>query len=113
MSRPRLIPLGRHLLPGLVAVGLFATMAATFLTVGDTDPLTWAFTDPGGVGDVGSVVSGIGYALLGQPAQAGAETVYQETESFLVALIVLAVVLDAALDGALMLADRDNGGDGQ
>lgn len=113
MTRPRLIPIGRHLVPGLVAAGLFVTMALTFLTVGDTDPLTWAFTDPAGIDDLGSVVSGIGYALLGEPASAGAETAYQNTESFLVALIVLAVVLDAALDGALMLADRDEGGDGQ
>lgn len=112
MSRPRLIPLGRHLIPGLIAVGLFVTMALTFLTVGDSDPFTWAFTDPAGISDVDSVVSGLGYALLGEPASAGAETVYRNTESFLVALILLAVVLDAALDGALMLAGRE-GGDSQ
>jgi len=112
MTRPRLIPVGRHLVPGLIAVGLFVTMALTFLTVGDTDPLTWSFTEPGGFGDV-SVVSGIGYALLGEPDGPGGALASLNTESFLVALIVLAVVLDAALDGALMLADRDEGGDSQ
>jgi NADH-quinone oxidoreductase subunit J len=111
MTRPRLIPLGRHLVPGLLAVGLFATMALTFLSVGETGPIDWAFTDAQGFGDV-SVVSGIGYALIGEPVVAGTDTV-GGTENFLVALIVLAVVLDAALDGALMLASRDEGGDGQ
>jgi len=112
MRRPRLIPLGRHLLPGLVAVGLFATMALTFLTAGETGPLETFFTDPEGFPDV-SIVSGIGYALIGDPAAAGAEAVYENTESFLVALVALAVLLDAALDSALMLARRDDGGDQQ
>jgi NADH-quinone oxidoreductase subunit J len=112
MSRPRLIPLGRNLLPGLIALGLFATMALTFLTAGDSGPLESAFADPDGFPDV-SIVSGLGYALIGDPAAAGTEAVYENTESFLVALIVLAVLLDAALDGALMLATRDDGGDEQ
>ena len=110
MNRPRLIPLGRHLVPGFVAVALFVVMAMTVLTAGDTDPLEPLVTDADGFADV-SIVSGIGYALLGDPAAAGEAAVYQNTDSFLVALVVLGVVLDAALDGSLMLASRDEGGD--
>jgi len=109
MSRPRLIPLGPHLVPGLVAVGLFVTLALTVLTAGDTGFVESAFTDPARFGDV-SVVSGIGYALIGEPAAVDTPGGLG-TESFLVALILLAVVLDAALDGALMLASRDEGGE--
>jgi NADH-quinone oxidoreductase subunit J len=112
MTRPRLIPLGRHLLPGLIAVGLFVTMALTFLTVGETGPIEWEFTAVEGFGGE-SVVSGIGYALIGDPDAVGGVLGEVGTESFLVAFIVLAVVLDAALDGALMLASRDDGGDQQ
>ena len=106
MSRPRLIPLGRHLVPGIIAVGLFSLLAATFLTAGDSGPFETVFDDPPGFPDV-SIVSGIGYALIGEPAAAGAEAVYEHTESFLVALILIALLLDAALDGALMLASRE------
>ena len=102
-TRPRLIPLGRHLLPGLIAVALFAILAATFL-LGEFDAPVGEFPDV-------SIVSGIGYALIGEPAAAGSELVYEETESFLLALLLIAVLLDAALDGALMLAKRDSGGD--
>ena len=48
-----------------------------------------------------SVVGGIGRALIGIGGGI-------ETESFVVALIVIAIALDAALDGALMLARRDD-----
>lgn len=111
MSR-RFVPVGRHLRPGLIAVGLFATLALTVLTAGNTGVLESAFTDPTGFGDA-SVVPGIGYALIGEPAAAGAEAVHERTESFLLALVLLAVVLDAAIDGALMLADRRDGGDNE
>jgi NADH-quinone oxidoreductase subunit J len=96
MSRPRLVPLDRRLLPGLIAVALFAVIAAVVLGhefVGEA------------VGFDGvSVVSGIGYALIGASDLAAVPV-----ESFLVALILIAIVLDAALDGALMLAKRDGG----
>jgi len=108
MSRPRLVALDRRLLPGLVAVALCATLAATVLTVGDTGPAEFVLTDPAGFGDASSV-TGIGYALLGDPAAAGSAAVYEHTESFLVALVVLGAVLDAAASGALLLADRDGG----
>lgn len=100
-TRPQFIPLGRHLLPGFIAFFLFAAMAATFL-VGDFNAL-----DTGVFDDI-SVISGIGYALIGAAEQGG----FDQTENFLVALILIAIVLDAALDGALMLASQDDeGGD--
>lgn len=96
MSRPRLVPLDRRLLPGLIAVALFVVIAAVVLGhefVGEA------------VGFDGvSVVSGIGYSLIGASDLAAVPV-----ESFLVALILIAIVLDAALDGALMLAKRDGG----
>lgn len=96
-TRPRFIPLGRYLVPGLIAVLFFAVFAATFLTAD--------FPDPAGFPDV-SIVETIGYALVGFGDQGGVDT-----ENFLVAFILIAILLDAALDGALMLAKRDDGGE--
>jgi NADH-quinone oxidoreductase subunit J len=101
-TRPRLVSLDRTLLTGLVAVGLFAVMAAIFLSAD--------FASAEGFGGA-STLTGIGYALLGEVSSAGPEAVYDNSENFLVALILMAVLLDAALDGALMLAERDDGGD--
>jgi NADH-quinone oxidoreductase subunit J len=109
-TSPRPIGLDRSLLPGLIAIALFVIMAAIFLGADATGVFESAFADPEGFADV-SIVSGIGYALLGNAAAAGSEAVYQNTESFLVALILVSVLLDAALDGALMLAKRDDGGE--
>ena len=97
-TRPQLIPLGRHLLPGFIAILLFGGMAGTFLLA--------EFPEPAGFPDV-SIVAAIGYALIGAAEHGGVP----DTENFLVALILIAIVLDAALDGALMLADRGDGGD--
>jgi len=105
-TRPRLIRPGRRLLPGLVAVALFGIMAAVFLTAEGTGPLEAAFADPAGFPDT-SIVGAIGYALIG-----AAEYGVEGTENFLVALVLIAILLDAALDGALMLAKRDEGGEG-
>jgi NADH-quinone oxidoreductase subunit J len=102
-TRPRLISLDRSLITGLIAVGLFAVMAAIFLSA--------EFGASAGFPDGVSTITGIGYALLGEVSSAGPEAVYDNSENFLVALILLAVLLDAALDGALMLAKRDDGGD--
>jgi NADH-quinone oxidoreductase subunit J len=109
-SRPRPIDLNRSLVPGLIAVALFAIMTLVFLTANGTAPFESAF-ETDGFADV-SVVAGIGYALIGAAESAGSEVLYRSTENFLVALILVAVLLDAALDGALMLAKRDEGGDG-
>lgn len=95
MSRPRL-KLGRHLWRGLGAVALFAVLAYVALTT--------PFSEPVGFAD-GSITASIGYAIIGMEHMAE-----HQTESFLVALITIAVVLDAALEGAVMLARRDVGG---
>lgn len=92
MSRPRL-KLGRHLLPGVVAIALFATMAWVFLGAG--------FGEPAGFEPGASVIDSIGFALIDVTDAA------IPTEGFLVSLIVIALVLDAALDGAIHLARRD------
>jgi len=84
---------GSHLLPGLVAVALFAVMATVFLTAG--------FAAPAGFGDA-SVMEAIGYALLNIDVDNGIPV-----EGFLFAFILIAVALDAALDGAIMLARRE------
>jgi NADH-quinone oxidoreductase subunit J len=77
---------------GLVAVALFAFLAATFLTAG--------FGTAGPFPE-GSVTASIGYAMFDLP---GADI---GGEGFLVSFILIAVVLDAALDGAVMLAKND------
>lgn len=102
-TRPELIDIDRSVLPGLLAVVLFGVMAATFLAAD--------FTEVAGFPEGVSIVSGIGYALIGAVGEAGTEAIYQNTENFLVALILIAILLDAALDGALMLAKRDEGGE--
>jgi len=51
-----------------------------------------------------SIVAGIGNALIGIESAV-------PTEGFLVAFVLIAIALDAALDGALMLAKREEGED--
>lgn len=99
-TRPQRVPFGKNLLPGVIAIALFAIMASVFLT-STFDPATL----PTGFEESG-IVSDIGYSLLGAGEQADLPV-----EDFLVALILLAILLDAALDGALMLAKRDEGGE--
>jgi NADH-quinone oxidoreductase subunit J len=94
-TKPRPISLDRSALPGLIAFGLFTVMAAVF--VGAEFGSAEGF--PAGV----SIVAGIGNSLLG--ITDGGLVV----ESFLVALILIAIALDAALDGAILLAERDGG----
>lgn len=103
-TRPRSIDLDRSLLPGLVAAALFAVMAVVFLRA--------SFDGITGFDEGVSVVEGIGYALIGAPEQVTiSESADVGTEDFLVGFLLIAVLLDAALDGALMLAKRDDGGD--
>ena len=94
MSKPE-IRGGSRLLPGLIAVALFGVLAWVFLTA--------SFEPPAGF--EGSVVEGIGYALLNITVDG-----VPYSEGFLAAFILIALVLDAALDGAIMLARRDEEG---
>jgi len=95
MRRPRLasdLDLG----PGIAALALFGVLAAVFLTAG--------FDAPAGFEAGASVMEGIGYALFDLADQSPLVT-----EGFLFAFLAIAVVLDAALDGALLLARREGG----
>jgi len=94
-TRPRPIDIDRSIVPGLAAFVLFAVMALVYVTAD--------FGAAAGFPDGESVVAGIGTALLGLTTERFVP------EGFLVALILMAVVLDAALDGALMLAKREEG----
>jgi NADH-quinone oxidoreductase subunit J len=94
-TRPRPISFDRSVVPGLAAVALFVVMAAVFVSA--------EFGSAAGFPGDTSIVAGIGNALLGVTSGEFAP------EGFLVALILIAVVLDAALDGALMLAKREGG----
>ena len=92
MSRPRL-KLGSHLVPGVLALGLFGLFAAVFLTA--------PIGEPAGFPAGESIVASIGFSLLNVEAPI-------DVDGFLIALLTIALVLDAALDGALLLARRDD-----
>ncbi len=94
MSRPR-FRIGTHLLPGVIAVVLFGVMAAVFLTA--------SIGEPAGFGDA-SVIESIGFSLLNITTAEGTIP----TEGFLAAFILIALALDAALDGSIMLARRED-----
>lgn len=98
-SRPQL-RIGRQLAPGLIAVALFVLFVVAILRS--------SFAEPAGFPADVSIIANIGFALLN--VDAGAIS----SEGFLVAFIAMAVVLDAALSGAVMLAsrDEDEGGEG-
>ena len=98
-TRPRPVSFDRSLLPGLAAVALFVLLAAVALTA-DFGDLVAEFGFPADQ----SIVGSIGAALIGLEAAI-------PTESFVVALIVIAVALDAALDGSIMLAKREDEGE--
>jgi hypothetical protein len=81
---------------GLGAVGLFAVITAATLAADFDAPRGF----PSGEG---SITEGIGNALFNF---AGPEWY---GEGFLAAFIIVAVVLDVALDSSLLLAKRDEG----
>lgn len=91
---------GSHLLPGLIAVALFIVMAAVVLAS--------TFPEPAGFDPGAHITASIGFALFNIPAGD------VPSEGFLAAFLIVAIALDAALDGAVMLARRDdapNGGE--
>ncbi|WP_049984870.1 NADH dehydrogenase [Halobellus rufus] len=94
-TKPEL-KLGSHLVPGLAAAALFVVMAAAILSS--------SMPEPQGFAEGANITASIGYAMfnldLGDVAG----------ESFLVAFIVIAITLDVALDGAVHLARREDGG---
>ncbi|ELY60726.1 hypothetical protein C491_02100 [Natronococcus amylolyticus DSM 10524] len=95
--------LGESLLPGILAVALFGVMAMIALNTGFADEMVGF---PEGI----SVTSEIGYALFDFTALQSTEGSIGNTEPFLVSFLLVAVVLDAALDAALVLAKRETEG---
>jgi len=81
--------------PGVAAIALFVVLAAVFVGA--------PFGDAAGgfEGDAG-VTASIGYSMFNIDAPDAIPS-----EGFLVTFILIAVVLDAALDGAVMLATRE------
>ncbi len=94
-SRPH-FRIGSHLAPGVVAVALFLVMA--YVALGADLPTAAGFPA------AESVTENIGFALFNVPTTI-------PTDGFLVAFILIALVLDAALDGAVLLARREEEGE--
>lgn len=86
--------LGSHLAPGLAAVALFFVLAFVFLTS--------SFPAPQGFPTDANITANIGYALF------NIEAGEIPAEGFIVAFFAIAIVLDAALDGSVMLARRED-----
>ena len=91
-TRPRL-NLGNHLLSGIAAIALFGVLAAVFLTS--------TFPEPQGFPDGAHITAAIGFAMFDIPAGD------VPAEGFIASFFIIAIVLDAALDGAVMLARRE------
>ena len=100
-DRPRLNTDG-SLVTGLAAVGLFVVLAGVFLGV--------SFPAPAGFGEGAAITKSLGAAMfdIAPSALMGDGETAVPGEGFLVAFLLIAIVLDAALDGALMLAKRDD-----
>jgi len=95
VSRPQLVR-DLNLVRGVAALALFVVLAVVFVTA--------TFPSGGGFEAGVSITAGLGYALFDMVDQSPIVT-----EGFLVSFILIAVVLDAALDGALLLARREDG----
>ncbi|AUX09773.1 NADH-quinone oxidoreductase subunit J2 [Halalkaliarchaeum desulfuricum] len=88
---------GRNrLLPGLAAVALFVVMAIVFVTA--------PFGPAAGFPEGESIVMNLGYALF------DLELGEIPAEGFLAAFLIIAVLLDVAIDSAIFLAKREEGG---
>ena len=88
-----------RLLPGLAAVALFAVLAAAIVTA-SIDALDGPMTFPAGE----SIVKNIGFALV------DLELGEIQSEGFLAAFLIVALLLDVAIDAAIFLAKREEGG---
>ena len=84
---------------GLAAIALFVVFGAVFMGV--------SFPAPAGFGEGASITKSLGAALFDIEPSLLVGDAAVPAEGFLVAFILIAVALDAALDGALMLAKRD------
>jgi NADH-quinone oxidoreductase subunit J len=103
-TKPELSTEG-SLVAGLAAVALFVVFAAVFMTA--------SFPAPVGFGESAAITTSLGAAMfdISPSVLMGEGETAVPSEGFLVAFVVIAVVLDAALDGALMLAKREESGE--
>jgi len=103
-TKPRLNTDG-SLVAGLAAVALFAVLAVVFLGAG--------FPAPAGFPEGAAITKSLGAAMFdiapGQLMDEGEAAI--PAEGFLIAFLLIGVLLDAALDGALMLAKREESGE--
>lgn len=97
---------GGRLWPGIVSILLFLGFLVAILQPRGDAGIGEIFGRGVGFPEGESVIANIGYAMLHLHGDAGGI----EVESFLVALILIAVLLDAALGGAVLLASRDDEG---
>ena len=95
-TKPEL-DLGSHLVPGLAAIALFVVMAGAFLSA--------EFPAPQGFPADANITASIGYAMFNLDFGS------VPAESFLVAFLIIAIALDAAIDGAIILARRESDGE--
>ena len=95
--------LGSALLPGILAVALFAIIALVVINT----PFNGMEGFPEGI----SVTSEIGYAMLDLTPLQSTEGSMGATEPFLISFFLAAIVLDAALDASIVLAKREEGGE--
>jgi len=90
---------------GLAAVALFVVLSVVFLTT--------SFPTPAGFPEGAAITKSLGAAMFdiapGQLMDDGEAAV--PAEGFLVAFLLIGVLLDAALDGAVMLAKREEAGE--
>ena len=104
MNKPQLNTEGNYV-AGLAAVALFTVFALVFLTT--------SFPVPAGFPDGAAITKSLGAAMFdiapGAIMDDGQTAV--PAEGFLVAFLIIGVLLDAALDGAVMLAKREDAGE--
>ena len=93
------------LVAGLAAVALFIVLSVVFLGA--------SFPAPAGFPEGAAITKSLGAAMFdiapGQLMGEGEAAV--PAEGFLVAFLLIGVLLDAALDGAVMLAKREEAGE--
>ncbi|SEH11680.1 hypothetical protein SAMN04487967_0463 [Natronorubrum sediminis] len=97
------LKLGKTLVPGLLAVALFALMALVVLNTPFDSMADGGF-------EAESITAAIGYSLFNFDALQQSDGV-PGTEPFLAAFLLIAVALDAALDASLVLAKREEDGE--
>ncbi len=96
------LKLDRTLAPGVLAVGLFGVMALIVLNTG--------FTEMSGYPEGISITAALGYAMFDFTTLQASDGV-PGTEPFLISFLLIAVVLDAALDASIVLAKREESGE--